>query len=824
MKKHSGWKKVASFALAMTLVSGGAPFSAGSGGFLSQNAITAEASASFNNNKITIQGEAAELPESMDNCTLLSVQADNGFLGVSGKNASLTIPSTKTLTLKNGTSGAKFLLKKDSSFTSEVIVKGTMTGKVNTGNTTLDENCYISVNLSDGGKFNVDGLNGNEHLRFINYDLGSDENGTISVTNNNGSTITNMDSSYSKTGDKLTFTATPKEDYQFVNWTKKNSIDGDEGGILGTDPVLEVNAEDNAKYQVYANFAPIEYTYEHHEAKDATYEADGNIEYWERSDGKLFKDENYTTTCTEAEVIIPKLTLYLQADPQGSSANIDLNLYIPLPDDATNLGEYNITFNGESKTASELASQSTTIDGRTYYKMRVAKPAKEMMDDIPVSIKKNGEEAPLYSDNTSVHYYAKKIIDGPYGPNLQKTCRAMLSYGAAAQTYFGYKDAESQLANADIEGKGKDYSSITIPANTFDEDAISTAIAEKPFSFYEITLSLKEDISMSMFFKVDKGKKVEDAVDEFNDMVNATGAGYTIQAVKNNDRFFVVRIRGILLSNLMKDIKFKVGGTEITANPGQFLYKGYTSSDTNLYNVVKALYNYYLAEKDMESDKVTTISISLDDGTAIEEPIELIEGNSEDLTKKRKATATTSDNSTADIVWSSSNPAVATVDQNGNVTQEGPGTATITAATGNKSASCQVDVVIQKVWSADLLNGNNEGGNNFGWVTEHGDITYDGVTLTTNGSTVFPSRSGNNFNYRLSSSNTFTAPEGYKFKRVEIIASRYDGLTISGIWNSATGNYNKYTLTPNSNSFSINSNVTDIQSITYYLLPDNTNS
>lgn len=61
-------------------------------------------------------------------------------------------------------------------------------------------------------------------------------------------------------------------------------------------------------------------------------------------------------------------------------------------------------------------------------------------------------------------------------------------------------------------------------------------------------------------------------------------------------------------------------------------------------------------------------------------------------TYKLKASVSPSNATNKKVVWSSSNPSVASVDQSGNVRGVGAGKATITAKAGNKSARCAVDV------------------------------------------------------------------------------------------------------------------------------------
>lgn len=70
--------------------------------------------------------------------------------------------------------------------------------------------------------------------------------------------------------------------------------------------------------------------------------------------------------------------------------------------------------------------------------------------------------------------------------------------------------------------------------------------------------------------------------------------------------------------------------------------------------------------------------------------LSLAQGSSETL----KATVLPSDATDKAVKWSSGNPSVATVDQNGRVTAVNPGDATITASAGDVSATCEVSVFI----------------------------------------------------------------------------------------------------------------------------------
>ena len=88
-------------------------------------------------------------------------------------------------------------------------------------------------------------------------------------------------------------------------------------------------------------------------------------------------------------------------------------------------------------------------------------------------------------------------------------------------------------------------------------------------------------------------------------------------------------------------------------------------------------------EKDEVIPAVPATELTLDPAS-----IRLTAGQTKALTLTAKP-----ENATGTAVWSSSNPAVATVDEKGNVTAVAAGTATITAALGTQAAVCTVSVV-----------------------------------------------------------------------------------------------------------------------------------
>jgi len=208
-----------------------------------------------------------------------------------------------------------------------------------------------------------------------------------------------------------------------------------------------------------------------------------------------------------------------------------------------------------------------------------------------------------------------------------------------------------------------------------------------------------------------------------------------------------------------------------------------------------------------------TFKISVEDSTVPVTGVTLDKTSLELTAGGDRATLTatvTPDTATdKNVTWSSSNTSAATV-ANGVVTPVAAGTATITATAGGQSATCTVTVKI--AWNSDVLQGS-------------GVIERDGITLTpSNGD----ARLYDNFyDYGM---NTFTAPNGTNFKKIEIVCSTYRG-GWSGATEEVIGSYQPYpeeepdywrdiikvTWTGDSSEVSFTSSIFGVQSITFTL-------
>ena len=331
-------------------------------------------------------------------------------------------------------------------------------------------------------------------------------------------------------------------------------------------------------------------TYTKVEAKAATYEEAGNIEYYTDGNGNYYTYDgiNYTQVTADA-VVIPRLTPYMQVDTDSSNG-VDVNIGAPLPE-GEDINDYSIKFGDTVQPFSDCSK--VEINEKTYYLVKVTCPAKNMADEYAYAVQKNGTAQAGASWEVSVRDYADTVIGGVYTDSVKKICRAMLAYGTAAQTYFNYKTTDPANKN-NSEGEGADYSAVTIPKGEFDKTSLNTALEEAgaPVKYVGMSLTLKHDTYISIAFKVKDGTQ-DEAVTYVNEHFKL--GGNAVSAEKNGTSFVVIRADAVSINNLMNSITLTFDSTDYTVNAGQYMYWAVTSSgDDNLANVCKALYNYYL--------------------------------------------------------------------------------------------------------------------------------------------------------------------------------------------------------------------------------------
>ena len=164
--------------------------------------------------------------------------------------------------------------------------------------------------------------------------------------------------------------------------------------------------------------------------------------------------------------------------------------------------------------------------------------------------------------------------------NLRALARALLAYGDHANAYF------------DANATALDTPAVEIPAEYAEDEAYySTNGLPEGVTFEGATLSLKSQTTLSLYFG--KTANVSDVV--------LTMDGKTADVdyeTKQSGNEYVIRIRNIAAAELDTAYLVKVNETgTFTYCPLTYCYKAQTNSNTKLANIVKALYNYWLASK-----------------------------------------------------------------------------------------------------------------------------------------------------------------------------------------------------------------------------------
>jgi len=343
-------------------------------------------------------------------------------------------------------------------------------------------------------------------------------------------------------------------------------------------------------------------------ANPADYRRDGWHEYCYIGDHYYTIVDGVFTEVTASDLIIPKLQIFMKAEVVSQSSGVDLNIYFPIPecpkgsynDDPEYTDPCNYAFGVGDIKKLAIDCPIQVIDGITYYILTLTVPAKCMTDSYSYVVYHStsfdgGDTGSVYftgETSLSVRDYAETVINGDYDDDVKRACRAMLAYGSAAQSYFGYKIDEK--ADEGISGVGSDYSNVSIPEKVFDKTGLNKTLLENaaPLSYSQMTLTFGSDFTISMYFKVKDGHTQAETKNYIEDNFLISG-DFVIE--ENGSDFVAIRLRGITINNLMDDYNLVYSGKSFPVNAGQYLYAGSQRGSDRLKPLVKALYNYYLA-------------------------------------------------------------------------------------------------------------------------------------------------------------------------------------------------------------------------------------
>jgi len=227
--------------------------------------------------------------------------------------------------------------------------------------------------------------------------------------------------------------------------------------------------------------------------------------------------------------------------------------------------DVNVTV-GANSVSSELIK---TEDGA--YTLTVKAAAAQMTDEITISV----VSGDLVSQEMTytIRQYADYILEGDYTESTKSLVKAMLNYGAAAQTYFGYNDDEDSLANKGYENT----EAIEIP--TVDSSNMVSGSAEG-VRFYGASLVFESKVAVRFYFTV-------------------TGeiTSYSVgNAPVEKNGLYYIEVPGINPQDYAKDITLTLNDTlTVTYSPLTYISRKSASDNAELAALVKAMYSYHLA-------------------------------------------------------------------------------------------------------------------------------------------------------------------------------------------------------------------------------------
>ena len=274
---------------------------------------------------------------------------------------------------------------------------------------------------------------------------------------------------------------------------------------------------------------------------------------------------------------------------------IALNSYIgQLPDDAV-LSEYTakVFYNDEeisSVSFDTLSGYRFTVDGitSTYYYLKIVELAAKMMtDEYVVKVFCNNKE--VAEQSYSIRTYCEARINNDAASAANKAlCRATLTYGAEAQKYFQYKTddlADKNIARVDL---------VEIPS----EYAISGDPTLAGISKVGTSGSFESQVFLNLYFIPEEGY----TKDDFTFVVKKGGTTYAVEASNYGSGWIYLRMPSVAAKDLGTAFEITVTnnrtGATATWNRSAMNYAHISQQNSpNMVNLVRAIYQYYLAAK-----------------------------------------------------------------------------------------------------------------------------------------------------------------------------------------------------------------------------------
>lgn len=322
---------------------------------------------------------------------------------------------------------------------------------------------------------------------------------------------------------------------------------------------------------------------------DGTGDRDATPDITDFADGRCFYmtwDNGNAVGYVDISVIIPVVET-ISAEIKGYSltlsGNIGVNFFYDLSEALLAVDGAKVVFTYADKTY-EVAVTDGVYDEETgFYKFTCEVPAKDMATVINCKVVAGEYESETATQ--SVKGYAEVILsDTVKYANEQKLVKAMLNYGSAAQTYFGYNT--DNLAN-DTECM-TDADRYIAPM-TFGESALTVEQLNDGIIYYGTALSLKSETAVKHYFIIDEEVVDVDSLDIL------CPQGYDVE-FKKNGNLYEIKICDIPANKLGDNLHIYLDDyVRVVYMPSySYGYAAQNSGNVELCNVAIALYDYYI--------------------------------------------------------------------------------------------------------------------------------------------------------------------------------------------------------------------------------------
>lgn len=265
--------------------------------------------------------------------------------------------------------------------------------------------------------------------------------------------------------------------------------------------------------------------------------------------------------------------------------DIAINFHVWNLDQPASYYSAHYSFNGETEKVVPLSS-ITPVDGE--YSITVASCAAKQMADV-VHFELYCGDTSIDSYDYSIRNYCLNKINNSSNASLVALCRAVLNYGASAQSYFSYK--VDQLANdgistSSLEDVPADYNNIFVNVSSGINPLANMTLVSKTELNFELDGLDTTHLGSVVVRDVTDSNAVT-VIDEAR-LVKEEGTNY-----------YAVKVKGIPAKylNHVFELSYEYFGTQETVrySPMTYAYRNQNKTTYGLGNLCRAMYGYWQA-------------------------------------------------------------------------------------------------------------------------------------------------------------------------------------------------------------------------------------